>query len=387
MDVPNLPSDFTLLQVLPALSAGGVEQTAVDIAAAVEDAGGRSIVASEGGRLTRGLAGFHVTLPLSSKSPLVIARNAFELSRLVREEKVSLVHARSRAPAFSALWTARTTRRPFVTTYAGVYHAGNALKRWYNGVMAKGDVVIANSDFTATRLMAEHGVRPAKVVTIPRGIDLGYFDPKAVTERRVLDVRRSWGLPDDDHRPVVLLAARLSRWKGHGLMIDVAALLARAGRRDFRLVLAGDDQGHADYKRSLDERIAVLGLQHSVTLAGHISDMPAAYLASSLVVAPSLEPEAFGRTAVEPQAMGRPVLAADHGGAQETVAQGESGWLVKPGDVEAWAATLVEALDTDPERLAAMGEAGRERATALYSVDSMTAATLKVYMRLLNGVH
>jgi glycosyltransferase involved in cell wall biosynthesis len=379
----TLPPGFTLLQVVPALDTGGVERTALDVAAAVIAAGGRAIVASSGGRLEPDLVrrGAEVVrIPARSKNPFVIAANALTLKAIIARERVSLVHARSRAPAFSALWAARASGAPFVTTYAGIYNAGSPLKRWYNGVMARGDLVIANSAFTRAHVLAQHGTEPAKVVAIPRGIDLAAFDPAAVAPERVAALRAVWGL---DVRPTLLLAGRLTRWKGHGLMLEALSLLDRRGIRGLQLIFAGDDQGRVGYRAELEAQIARRGLADRVRLIGHCDDMPAAYLAADLVVAPSLEPEAFGRTAVEPQAMGRPLLAADHGGARETVIDGETGWLVPPGDAAAWADALEQALAAGPHAWARMGEEGRVRARDLFSVAAMTRATLEAYARLL----
>ena len=374
---------FTVLQVVPALDTGGVERTTLDVAAAIVAAGGRALVASRGGRLEQALAaqgGELVRTPVQAKSPFTIAANALRLKALILREGVDLVHARSRAPALSALWAARATGRPFVTTYAGIHQARSPLKRWYNGTMARADLVIANSGFTRAHLLAEHGTDPGRVIAIPRGIDLAAFDPGAVAPERVAALRRLWGL---DARPTVLLAGRLTRWKGQGLMLEALARLKARGGGDPVLVLAGDDQGRTGYRAELQAQAERLGVAEAVRLVGHVEDMPAAYLAADLAAAPSLEPEAFGRTAVEPQAMGRPVLAADHGGARETVLDGQTGWLVAPGDPDAWADALEAAVDAGPHAWARMGREGRVRARDLYSVEAMTRATLEVYRRLI----
>lgn len=378
-----LPPGFTLLQVVPALDAGGVEQTAVDVAAAVVAAGGRAIVASSGGRLEARLAevgGELVRLPAQTKNPFFMLANAHALEALIRRERVSVVHARSRAPAFSALRAARRTGVPFVATYAGVYSARSALKRWYNGIMTRGDLVIANSAYTRAHLLAEHAVDPGKVIAIPRGIDLSAFDPAAVAPERVAELQRRWGF---DGRATFLLAGRLTRWKGQALALEAAARLKAEGLDGPRLVLAGDDQGRTGYRAELEAAVARLGLSDRVLIAGHCDDMPAAYLACDVALAPSLRPEAFGRTAVEPQAMGRPVIAADHGAARETVLEGETGWLAAPGDPAAWAEAMAQAFAAGPAAWARMGEEGRARARDLYSVEAMTRATLEAYGRIL----
>jgi len=384
--VATLPPDFTLLQVIPELETGGAEQTTLDVAQAVVAAGGRALVASRGGRMAARLAevgGELIPLPMQSKNPLVMAVNAGRLARLIRRRGVSLVHARSRAPAFSALRAARATDVPFVATYHGVYRARTPLKRRWNAIMTAGDLVIANSEFTRDHLIAEHGVDPAKVVTIVRGIDLQRFDPERVSRERIKAVCDSWGLEADDPGPKLLLAGRLTRWKGQALIIEAVARMADTGGPNLMILLAGDDQGRVRYRAELEGAIAGMGLSDAVRLVGHTDDMPAAYRLADLALAPSLEPEAFGRTAVEPQAMGRAVLAADHGAARETVVHDETGWLVKPEDIDAWSGALKRAVEAGPERWDALGRAGRERVRRLYSVEAMTAATLETYARVL----
>ena len=380
----RLPPGTVVLQVVPALDAGGVERTTVDMAAAIVAAGGRALVASRGGRLEPALAeagGELVRLPVDRKAPGPLWRNARALEALARREGVSLIHARSRAPAWSALAAARRARLPFVTTYAGAYGARSAPKRLYNSVMARGDLVIANSDFTRDHLLAQHRVDPARVIAIPRGVDLHAFDPAAVSPARIAAARAALGLADGERRPVVLLAGRLTRWKGQALMIKA---LARSGA-DAVLALVGDDQGRAGYREELVRLAQSLSVAERVRLCGHLVDMPAAYLAADLACAPSLAPEAFGRTAVEPQAMGRAVLAADHGAPRETVVEGVTGWRVAPGEPQAWADALARALQAGPAARAAMGAAGRERAARLYSLGAMTDATLAAYARLLGA--
>jgi len=386
--VPDIPADFTLLQVTPELETGGAEQTTIDVAHAVVAQGGKALVATKGGRMAARLeadGGRLAHMPAQSKNPLVMLGNAARLIDLIRREKVSLVHARSRAPAFSALWAAQATKTPFVATYHGVYNARSNLKRWYNAVMTKGDLVIANSEFTRAHVIAEHGLDPDKVVAIPRGIDLSRFEPGLIGADRVSALQAAWGVSPEERRLKVLLAGRLTRWKGQALVIEAMARLKAAGDPKILLLLAGDDQGRKAYRAELEAQIAAAGLEEDVRIVGHCDDMPAAYLLADLAIAPSLEPEAFGRTAVEPQVMGRPVLAADHGAARETVLPGETGWLVAPGDPDAWAAALATARDAGAARRQLMGQTARARARRLYSVDAMCEATLKVYARVLEA--
>ena len=381
----TLPPDFTLLQVVPELETGGAEQTTIDIAQAVVRAGGKALVATRGGRMAARLesdGGRLAQMPVQSKNPLVMLGNAARLVDLIRKEGVSLVHARSRAPAFSALWAAQATHTPFVATYHGVYNARSSLKRWYNAVMTRGDLVIANSDFTRDHVLNEHGVDPARIVSIPRGVDLERFNPAWVTPARIEALRTAWAAPERRDLTTFVLAARLTRIKGHATVIEAARRLKAEGRQDFRILFAGDDQGRTGYREELTTQIAEAGLSDEVRLVGHCDDMPAAYMLADVALLSSIVPESFGRTAVEPQVMGRPVIASRLGGMTETVV---AGWRAPPGDAEAWAGALARALDAGPPRLTAMGLAAANRARRLYSVDAMCAATLESYERVLEA--
>ncbi|HZZ70528.1 MAG TPA: glycosyltransferase family 4 protein [Phenylobacterium sp.] len=381
-----LPPDFTLLQVVPELETGGAEQTTLDVARAVIAAGGRAFVATRGGRMTARLEADGARLaqmPVQTKNPLVMLGNAARLVDLIRAEKVSLVHARSRAPAFAALWAARTTGTPFVATYHGVYKAQSSLKRWYNAVMTRGDLVIANSDYTRDHVLAEHAVDPDKVISIPRGVDLDRFNPAWVTPDRVEALRKAWGIAEGDTHTRFLLVGRLTRIKGHLTIIEAARRMKAEGREDFLILFAGDDQGRTGYAEELQKAIADAGLTDQVRAVGHCSDMPAAYLLADIAILPTTVPESFGRAAVEPQAMGRPVIASNHGGTTETVLDGVTGWLVPHSDAEAWAAAMTRAMDLGPGKRGEMGQTGINRTRQLYRVDVMCAATLSAYERVL----
>ena len=387
-----LPPDFTLLQVVPELETGGAEQSALEIARAVVAAGGRALVASRGGRMVARLeadGGELQSMPAHSKNPLVMLGTAARLVELIRREKVSLVHARSRAPAFPALWAAHATKTPFIATYHGIYKAPagvrGGLKRWYNAVMTRGDLVIANSDYTRAHVLAEHHLDPARVVAIPRGVDLARFDPDHVAPGRLEALRRAWDIAADDGRTKVLLAGRLTRIKGHLTVIAAAAKLKAQGRGDLLILFAGDDQGRSDYRRELVAAIEAAGLQEAIRIVGHCDDMPAAFLLCDLAILPTTVPESFGRAAVEPQAMGRPVIVAAHGGSLETVVEGETGWLAPPGDVEAWAAALAKAIDVGPQGRARIGAAAMARSRRLYRAEAMCEATLAAYERVLEA--
>jgi glycosyltransferase involved in cell wall biosynthesis len=378
-----LPDGFTLLQVVPRLEGGGVERVTLDTSRAVAAAGGRSLVASAGGALEAALAaegGEAIALPVHARNPLIMAANAPRLAALIRARRVSLVHVRSRAPAFSAIAAARAAGVPIVATYHGIYQARSRLKRWYNGVMTRGDLVIANTRFTRDHILEQHRLDPDRIVVVPEGIDTVRFDPAAVSAARIARARAAWGLEDGDHRPVLLLAARLTGWKGQGLMIEALARLA--GPAAPILILAGkaETPGQAAALRAAAGRA---GLADRVRLAGAVEDMPAALAAASLVVAPSTLPESFGRGVAEAGAMARVVLASPLGGPAETIVDGQTGWLVPAGDPRAWALAVERALTAPPEARLRMGQAARARIEALYSLRAMAAATFAVYRRLL----
>lgn len=383
----------TVLQILPDLEAGGAERTAVDVAAAVVAHGGRALVASGGGRLAGELVAagaVDVRFPAATKNPLAMAANVPRLVRLIRAEGVDLVHARSRAPAWTALAAARLAGIPFVTTYHGAYGERSRAKNLYNSVMARGDAVIANSAYTADLIAARHPVAAGRIVTIPRGSDLSAYAPEAVGRDRVEALAAAWGLSAEDRgRPLVLLAARLTGWKGQTVLIDAMAILAAAGSPAIA-VFAGDAQGRDDYVAALDRRIAEAGLAGRVRMPGHCVDVPAAFALATVVAVPSTEPEAFGRSAVEAQAAGLPVVASAIGATGETVlappqvAPGErTGWRVAAGDPVALAAALGEALALDAASRAALAHRARAHVEARFSLAAMTDATLAVYRRLL----
>ncbi|MFY9294589.1 MAG: glycosyltransferase, partial [Methylorubrum rhodinum] len=370
----------------------GSERTTVDVAAALAEAGARALVATEGGRLVGELqakGGIWVPFPANTKNPLAMALNVERLARLCRREGVQILHARSRAPAWVALGAARRQKIPFVTTYHGSYSGRTSVKLLYNSVMARGDVVIANSHYTADLIRRSHPEQAGdRIVVIHRGTDLSTFTPSAVAPARVEALRRAWGVAP--HERVVLLAARLTAWKGQRVLIEAAARLRDLGLSDLAVVLAGDPQGRSAYERELDALIEARGLAGLVRRVGHCTDMPAAFRAASVVAVPSVEPEAFGRSAVEAQALGIPVVVSDLGAVPETVlappdadpAQ-RTGWRVPAGDAYALADALAEALSLGASARDALARRAQGHVEAHFSLDRMIAGTLDVYAGLL----
>ena len=378
-----LPPGTTVLQVLPSLETGGVERGTIEITQAIAMAGGRALVTSAGGRQVPAIGragGQHITLKLATKDPVNILMNAGKIAGLVRSERVSLLHARSRAPAWSALRAARRTGVPFVTTYHGHYSEGVPGKRLYNSVMARGDLVIAISRFIAELITARHGTDPSRIRLIPRGADHDVFDPERVGGGRLAKLAAAWRLPDGV--PTVMLPARLTRWKGAPVLLDAVAQMAR---REVCIVLVGDTDGRGRFLQGLMAQATRLGLQARLRLVGACDDMPAALMLADVVVSASTAPEAFGRAVVEAQAMGRMVIATDHGGAAETVEPDVTGWRVPPSDPAALAAALDYALSLPDEHRQWIGQMSRASAVADYSIAAMQERTLAVYQELLRG--
>ena len=372
----------TVLQILPALGgSGGVERGTVEIAGAITAAGGRALVVSEGGLLVHDLSranAEHITLPVASKNPVVMYRNIERLVDLIKREHVDVVHVRSRAPAWSAYIACQRTKVPFVTTFHGTYSIGNWFKRKYNAVMTFGDRVIAISNFIGGHIRRHYGVPVDKIRVIHRGVDIERFDPEKVSAERVIKLSTEWRLPDGV--PIIMLPGRLTRWKGQLVLIDA---IAKLGRKDIRCLLVGSPQGREDYRRELDHRIIHHGLEEVIRIVDHCDDMPAAYKLTDLVVSASTDPEAFGRVVCEAQAMGRPVIASDHGGSRETVLPDVTGWLTRPGDADALAEALEKGLSLDSSARNKLAEIAIEHVRKNFSKAQMCDKTLDVYNEVL----
>ncbi len=383
----------TILQVVPRLQTGGSETAAVEITEALIRAGAAALVATEGGRMAAAIiraGGEIVDLPVASKNPLTILANTIRLAKLIESRNVALVHARSRAPAWSALVAARRTGRPFVTTYHGAYVAKGPLKAAYNSVMARGDRVIANSRYTESHVNSLPNMVPERVRLIYRGVDGSIFDPQVVPPGPVQRLKERWGVGQGTK--IVLHAARLTGIKGQRDTIEAATRLKREGALDDAvIVLAGDAPGKETYRQELVQLIARHGLGDTVRLVGHCSDMAVAFLAAHVTLIPSLAAETFGRTSAEAQAMGCPVIVSDLGGLPETIIgenddpQGFTGWLVPPGDVDALADRVRHALALSPAERAEIGARAQAHVNAKFELEQMQRQTLSVYDELLGS--
>jgi glycosyltransferase involved in cell wall biosynthesis len=268
-----------------------------------------------------------------------------------------------------------------VTTYHGIYNAKSGLKRWYNSVMARGDRVIANSGYTRDHVLDEHKIDPDKIEVIYRGVDVDAFDPQAISDKRREELASQWGIALQSPRPRAILPARLTAWKGQKVMLEALGHLRRAGV-EIDCLMVGDPQGRDTYRAELGQDIRRLGLEGQVHLVGHCNDMPAAFSLADFAVTPSIEPEAFGRTAAEAQAMGLAVIASDLGGARETVEDGVTGFLSPAGDGKALADCIGRLLALSPAEKAAMGAAGAARVRSLFTTRALQSATVSLYQRL-----
>jgi glycosyltransferase involved in cell wall biosynthesis len=382
-DSPEPERPPVVLQVLPSLVTGGVERGTIEIAQAVVEAEGVALVASAGGPMVASVqraGGRHITLPLLARDPITIWRNAARLEALIRAEHVSLVHARSRAPAWSAWLACQRTGTHFVTTYHGVYGEDLPFKRRYNAIMARGEIVIAASHYVAREIRRRHKVDPARIRVIPRGVDPMVFNPDTVSADRIVRMAQTMRAPDG--MLTVVMPGRLTAWKGQAVLLQAIARLART---DVCCVLVGSDQGRTKYTRELEKISESLGIADRVRIVGQVEDIPAALMLADVVVHASTEAEAFGRVVIEAQAMGRPVIATNLGGPSETVAHGVTGWLTDPGDVASLARALEEALSMDAEARLVLGRRARASVLNGYTLRAMRDATLDVYEAVLTG--
>ncbi|MGE3335788.1 MAG: glycosyltransferase family 4 protein [Rhodospirillaceae bacterium] len=378
-------SKRTVLQVLPSLVSGGVERGTIDVAAALVRAGWRALVVSEGGPLVRELdrAGAeHIALPLNTKNPKRVKENIARIAEVIRAENVSLVHARSRAPGWSAREAARETNVPFVTTFHGIYSLGPfGLKKFYNRVMADGEIVIAVSNFVREHVMENYKVPLERIRVIHRGIDTASYDEKNVTSTRLIQVAQKWRLQETGQ--VIMLPGRLTALKGHDVLIDALAELKRrrGGTLDVRCLMVG--QGAPGFADRIMSHAATRRVDGHVQVIQDCNDMPAAYMVTDVAVVASTRPEAFGRVIAEAQAMGRPVVACSHGPTAEIIEPGVTGWMFTASDPVSLADALERALSLSREDRAALAKRASDRARTLFNKDEMCAKTLAVYEEVL----
>ncbi len=365
-----------VLQILPALNAGGVERTTVDMVEALVKDKHTAHVLSAGGRLEteiQDLGGILHTNDIGSKNILTLLSRILVIRKLVRTHDINIIHARSRAPAWPAYFASKLTKTPFVTTYHGIYNAKSFPKTFYNSVMARGDAIIANSNFTRDHITKTHNIDAKDITVIHRGVDMTLFDPNKVDGESINKQRLVWGPTEDKF---IILPGRLTRWKGQLEALDAIAKLPQ----NYKLVLVGDPQGRQSYVEEIELKLKKLSLENRVIITGHRTDMPFVLACADAVLSASNEPEAFGRIAAEAQAMGKPIVATAIGGALETVEHGLTGLLVPQGDSDKMAeairqAVLWEGYDS---------HYARSRINQQFSRKSLQTKTLNVYRALIS---
>lgn len=386
-----MKNTLTVLQVIPRMRAGGAELGCLQVAAALVKNGHRALVASEGGPLVDQLlaAGAeHIVLPLAAKSPLRLAKNASELAGIIRRENVSIIHARSRAPAWSAFYAARRTGTPFVTTYHSEYSEKTRLKNLYNSVMARSDTVIAVSDYMAHLIRTRYHTPEKRIAVIHRAFDDSVFDPALLTPERIAAVRAQ--LDADGSKPVLILAGRITPRKAQHHLVSALGILKERGAPDVVCVLAGEIEKPA-FKAQLEAQAKSLGVAHQLRFPGHVRDVAAAYAISDISLNIS-EQEGLPRVAIEAQAMGVPMIVSDTGPGREVALtepdvgpEEASGLRVPYADPKAVADAIETMLRWPAEKRKAHGQRGAANVRSRFTLSQLTSKTLAVYQRVLGA--
>ncbi len=371
-----------IMQILPAMQGGGVERGTIEIANALTQAAVDNVVVSGGGRLVPELEKInvkHITLNVGSKNPFQFIRNIGRLRKIIQDEKITIVHARSRVPAWVAHFALKKMPNVhFITTFHGKYGTSPKwLKIPYNRVMVSGEKVISISNFISDHILKTYHIAADKIRLIYRGADVDKFNPYQVNMAQVADLSQAWQVPSD--KPVILMPSRLTRPKGHLVVLEALSLMKN---KDVACVFVGSDHGKGDYHKELQEKINALDSQTTILLKDHCDNMPVAYMLSDVVLSASLYPEAFGRTIPEAQSMGRIVIGTNHGGATETIEDGVTGFLVPVGDAKALADKLDEVLQMPLIERKKMADAAEKSVKERFSIQKMCEKTLTVYKEI-----
>lgn len=370
-----------VLQVLPELISGGVERGTVDIAKALNAEKIPAFVMSSGGAMVQQVVSAgatHITLPVKSKNPLVMIANIFRIAKVIKTYGITIVHARSRAPAWSCYFATKLAGCHFVTTFHGIYTISNGVKRIYNSVMARGKKVIAVSEYVKSHIIENYSVVSEEDITvIYRGVDMKYFDRKNVAGKRVEAVAKTLNIQHDC--PIILLPGRITGLKGHDFMIEALKMLPK---ENYVCLFIGNDTNRKEYRKRIENKIERSNLSGRVSIISNIIDMPALYSQVDIVVSASVRPESFGRVIVEAQAMERLAIATKHGGSCETVIPGETGWLVEPDNVNEMAEALEQAIHIAKTKRAKITKNARKHVDKHFSLKVMQERTLNVYKSL-----
>ena len=384
-----MSSKLKVLQVIPKLGYGGAETGCYDLAHYLPENNCSSYIVTSGGELLKFVDQKKVKiikLPVHSKNPILILFNSIALIFIILFHNISIVHARSRAPAWSCLFATKITRRKFATTFHGTYNFKNPIKKFYNSVMVRSNLVIAGSNFIFSHIKDNYSKYldlKKKFMVIFRGINVDYFDPSTTLEAEEDNLRLSWVVPID--KKLILMPGRLTAWKGQEVFIEALDLVNKElGHQSFYAVILGGDQGRDIYTKKIKRLTEQYRLTTQLKFIEHCKNMPLAYKVSNLVVSASIEPEAFGRVAIEAQAMEKPIIASNIGGSKETIENNVSGFLFESNDPESLSKKIIEVLNLDESRLKLMGIEGRKNIIKKFNVEKMCFSTYSEYKKLLN---
>ena len=376
-----------ILQIIPNMEIGGAERTVLEITSFIKDTEFSSLVLTSGGKLIGELEKENIEvikLKIDKKNPYSIIKNFFLFIKIFREKKIDLIHVRSRAPAWSAIFAAKKIGIPALTTWHGHVSNSSFIKKIYNSIMLKGDAVIANSAYTAERISKIYNIDLNKIDIISRGVNVESFEGSKFSNTEISNMRKMWSV--DDNKIIILFPARLTRWKGHLVTIEAINLLKKEKFFDHVIFLfAGEKAGAENYIKKLNSIITKFKLQENIKLVERIENMPLAYLASDIVLSPSIEPEPFGRIPIEAQAAGKTIIASDHGAVKDTIKNGNNftGFKVKPNDPQALSIAIKQSITMDKKDLTKMHERAISNVKNNFSLENMCKKTLEVYKRLL----
>ena len=384
-----MSSKLKVLQVIPRLGYGGAETGCYDLAHYLYENNCTSFIATSGGDLIKFIDKKKVKLfrlPVHSKNPLIIIFNTLALILIILINGISIVHARSRAPAWSCFFATKITGKKFVTTFHGTYNFKNRIKKFYNSVMVRSNLIIAGSNFIFSHINKNYskylGIKK-KLLVIFRGINVDYFDPSTTTETQEKQLLIDWQI--DKSKKIILLPGRLTSWKGQESFIEALNLVNKElGYDSFYAVILGSDQGRNVYKKKIVRLVEQHRLTKQIKFIKHCNNMPVAYKVSDLIVSASIEPEAFGRVAVEAQSMEKPILASDIGGSNETVQNNKTGFLFEAGNSASLSKKILEILKLDESTLKSMGNEGRKNIIKKFNVEKMCFSTYSEYKKLFN---
>ncbi len=384
-----MSSNIKVLQVIPRLGYGGAETGCYDIAHYLPENNCESFIVTSGGELTKYVNRKKVKLiklPVQSKNPFLIFLNAIILIGIILFFNISIVHARSRAPAWSCLLATKLTKRKFVTTFHGTYNFNGKFKKIYNSVMVRSDLIIAGSNFIFSHIKenySEFMKSKKKFLVIFRGINVDYFDSSTKLEAEEKKLLQKWKI--NKEKKIILVPGRLTSWKGHELLIEAINFVKiELGYEAFHVIILGSDQGRNSYKKKLVQLTEQYHLNNQIKFVNHCSDMALAYKVSDIVISPSIEPEAFGRVAVEAQSMEKLVIASNIGGSNETIINEKTGFLFESGDAKSLGKKIIRAITMDDTSLQFIGKEGRKNIINKFNVEKMCFSTYSEYKRLFN---